>query len=57
MTAWAMVAMARRNDYRKEIAMAALVKKTGSKFARWFKELKEKNRPPYRWYEHDHYVI
>jgi hypothetical protein len=37
--------------------MAALVKKTGSKFARWFKELKEKNRPPYRWYEHDHYGI
>jgi hypothetical protein len=35
--------------------MAALVKQTKTGFSRWFKELKEKNKPPYRWYEHDCY--
>jgi hypothetical protein len=33
--------------------MTAMIKKTSSRFARWFKEFRERNRPPYRWYEHD----
>jgi hypothetical protein len=36
-----------------EVAMAALIKKTGSRIGRWFKQFREKNRPPYRWYDHD----
>jgi hypothetical protein len=35
--------------------MTATVKKTGSRVARWFKGFSDKNRPPYRWYEHDYY--
>jgi hypothetical protein len=30
-------------------------KKTESGLRRWFKNLKEKNKPPHRWYEHDCY--
>jgi hypothetical protein len=37
--------------------MAALVKKTHSRFVRWFKKFKERNKSPYKWYEHDHYGI
>jgi len=37
--------------------MAALVNKTRSRFVRWFKTFSDKNRPPHRWYEHDHYGI
>ncbi len=37
----------------QEAAMAALMKKTGSRIGRWFKEFREKNRSPYRWYEND----
>jgi hypothetical protein len=33
--------------------MAALIKQTGSRLARWFKQFREKNRPKCRWYEHD----
>ncbi len=25
--------------------------KPGSRFVRWFKQVKDKNRMPYRWYE------
>jgi hypothetical protein len=35
--------------------MVAAMKKNGRHFAEWFKAFKEKNRPPYRWYEHDPY--
>jgi hypothetical protein len=37
----------------EEDAMATLIKKTGSRIGRWFKEFREKNRSPYRWYEND----
>jgi hypothetical protein len=37
--------------------MADLVKKRRSRFVRWFKKFSERNKPPYRWYEHDHYGI
>lgn len=33
--------------------MAALINKTGSRIGQWLKRLREKNRPRYRWYEHD----
>ncbi len=35
--------------------MTKAMKKTGRRFAQWFKTLREKNRPPYRWYEHSLY--
>jgi hypothetical protein len=35
--------------------MTAAIKKTGTRLAQWFKTLREKNRPPYRWYEYDVY--
>lgn len=38
----------------EEIAMTA-VKQTGKRFARWFKTFRDKNRPPYRYYEHSLY--
>lgn len=37
--------------------MATLIIKTRSRFVRWFQEFSTKNRPPHRWYEHDHYGI
>ena len=37
--------------------MTALVKTTGSRMVRWFKQFREKNKPPHRWYEHDHFGI
>jgi hypothetical protein len=39
----------------EEVAMAAALKKTGTRFARWFEEFRRKNVPPYKWYEHDLY--
>jgi hypothetical protein len=30
-------------------------KETGTRFVRWFRRLRDKNRRPYRWYEHDCY--
>jgi hypothetical protein len=33
----------------------AAIKKTGTRLARWFKAVREKNQPPYRWYEHSLY--
>jgi hypothetical protein len=33
----------------------AAMKKTGTRFVGWFKKFREKNRPPYRWYEHSLY--
>ena len=36
-------------------AMTKAVKNTGTRVVRWFKALREKNRPPYRWYEHSLY--
>jgi hypothetical protein len=35
--------------------MTEAVKSTGMRVPRWFKALQEKNRPPYRWYEHSLY--
>jgi len=35
--------------------MTKAVKSTGKRVAQWFKALQEKNRPPYRWYEHSLY--
>jgi hypothetical protein len=32
-------------------------KKTKSRLTRWFKQFKEKNRSPYKWYEHDCYPV
>ncbi len=37
--------------------MTTLVKKTRSRLAGWFKKVQQQNRPPYKWYEHDHYGI
>jgi hypothetical protein len=31
------------------------VKQTGTRIVRWFKTFREKNRPPYRWYENNGY--
>jgi len=35
--------------------MTAAMKKTGTRFSRWFKTFREKNQPPYGWYEHGLY--
>jgi hypothetical protein len=35
--------------------MTKAMKKTGRRFAQWFKTFREKNPPPYRWYEHSLY--
>jgi hypothetical protein len=32
--------------------MAAAVTRAGTRFSRWFKEFKEKNRPPHKWHEY-----
>ncbi len=37
--------------------MTTRTTKTASRLVRWFKEFSARNRPPYRWYEHDHYGI
>ena len=39
----------------QEATMTAALKKTGTRFARWFKAFREKNRPASRWYEHDYF--
>ena len=31
------------------------MKKTGKRFARWFKQFRENNKPPFRYYEHSLY--
>jgi hypothetical protein len=41
--------------YLQEVAMTAAVKRTGTRLVRWFEEFRRKNRPPYKWYEHEHY--
>ena len=47
-------------DYRTagldqvEVIMAA-VRKTGTRFARWFKDFRDTSRPPFRWYEYGIY--
>jgi hypothetical protein len=33
----------------------AIIKKMGTGLAGWFKAFREKNRSPYRWYEHSLY--
>ncbi len=33
--------------------MTALAKKTGSRFAEWFKKFREENKPPRKWHEQD----
>jgi len=35
--------------------MTTSLKQTGARFRRWFKALREKNCPLYRWYEHGYY--
>jgi len=35
--------------------MTAAAKRTGKSFARWLKAFCDKNRPPYRHYEHSLY--
>jgi hypothetical protein len=37
----------------EEVSMAALAKKTRSRFAGWFKKFSEKNKPLGKWYEQD----
>jgi hypothetical protein len=37
----------------EEVDMAALMNNASSRFFQWFKQFREKNRPPYRWYECD----
>ena len=39
----------------EEVAMAAALKRTGTRFARWFEEFRRQNRPAHKWYEHDLY--
>lgn len=36
--------------------MAAMFKRTHSRFICWFKDFSAKNRPAHRWYEHDLYT-
>jgi hypothetical protein len=31
------------------------IKRTGTRLSRWFKQFRENNRPPHRWYEHSLY--
>jgi hypothetical protein len=45
------------NKTCEEVGMTALIKKTQWRIVRWFKEFSERNRPPYRWYEHDQFGI
>lgn len=40
--------------FTRETNMATIRKGT-KQFAGWFKNFREANRPPYRWYEHDLY--
>jgi hypothetical protein len=44
---------------QQEKAMTALVeiRKARWRMTRWFKQFRDKNRPPYRWYDHDHFGI
>jgi hypothetical protein len=42
---------------REEVRMVALAKQTKSRLVRWFKGFRERNKPPHKWYEHDHYGI
>ena len=35
--------------------MTAAVKRAGTRLVRWLEKTRRKNRPPYKWYEHDHY--
>jgi len=35
--------------------MTAAVKRTSKTFVQWFKAFRDKNRPPYRYYEHSLY--
>ena len=42
------------NTDSRELTMATIRKGT-KRFTRWFNELREANRPRYRWYEHDLY--
>jgi hypothetical protein len=44
-------------DPNQEVAMAAFVRTTGSRMVRWFKQFREKNKPPHRWYEYDQFGI
>jgi hypothetical protein len=37
----------------EEVIMVATVKKAGTQFSQWFKAFREKNRPPYKYYEYD----
>lgn len=37
----------------EQVPMNALVRMTGSRIGQWFRRFREKNRPPYRWYDHD----
>ena len=39
----------------EEVIMVATVKRTGKHFAQWFKAFRERNRPPYKYYEYDIY--
>jgi len=34
--------------------MAAITRQTKSRFTRWFKKLRVRNQPPYKWYECGH---
>ena len=34
----------------------ATIRKGTKQFARWFKNFREANKPPYKWYEHGTYV-
>ena len=44
-----------RRMWMEEVAMTAAVKRTGTRLVRWFEEFRRKNRPPYKWYEHNLY--
>jgi hypothetical protein len=35
--------------------MTKSTRKPGLRLTRWFRKIIKKNRPPYRWYEHDWY--
>jgi len=40
-----------------EDTMTARTAKPRRRFVRWFKQFSERNRPPHRWYEYDHFGI
>ena len=39
----------------EKVHMTKTARMTGARVVRWFKTVRERNRSPYRWYEHSFY--